>query len=284
MSNYVIIGIHGLRNKPPADNLQALWARGILDGLQRNEGRTSDEGPRFKMVYWADVTYPEGSLDPRDYPVYDGTGKFPEYEEGFWASLRAFGSDLLDTPLDAAKQLTGIDPAGEVFLRKRFEDLHRYYNEADIRDALRKRMRDALTSPENVGKRVMVIAHSMGSIVAYDTLRLIGQERRDIVVDHFVTIGSPLGLPTVKYKIWEENDRVRTPSIVRKWTNLSERRDPVAFDTHLARDFKPNDAGVAVRDDLVINDTVPGKGLPDFHSSVGYLRTPEMSRIIRDFI
>jgi hypothetical protein len=41
----------------------------------------------------------------------------------------------------------------------------------------------------------------MGSIVAYDVLRLIGDERPDFTIEHLVTIGSPLGLPYVRRKI-----------------------------------------------------------------------------------
>jgi hypothetical protein len=54
----------------------------------------------------------------------------------------------------------------------------------------------------------------MGSIIAYDVLRIIRRETPPVPVDHFVTIGSPLGLPHVKTKIYEENDLVRTPSVV----------------------------------------------------------------------
>ena len=60
----------------------------------------------------------------------------------------------------------------------------------------------------------MLIGHSMGSIIAYDVLRIVGRQTPLVPVDHFITIGSPLGLPHVKTKIYEENDLVRTPSVV----------------------------------------------------------------------
>lgn len=68
----------------------------------------------------------------------------------------------------------------------------------------------------------MVIAHSMGTIISYDVLREIGREHPGMTVEHYVTIGSPLGLPHVKKKISEENRLVRTPSIVRRWSNLAD--------------------------------------------------------------
>jgi hypothetical protein len=84
------------------------------------------------------------------------------------------------------------------------------------------------------------------------------------------------------YKIKKENPLVRTPSVVDKWTNFADRRDPVAIDVHLSGDFEANSNGVAVRDDLVIND-YPGSP-PIHHKSYGYLRAPEVSDAIRNFL
>ncbi|ATX79782.1 hypothetical protein Ga0123461_1366 [Mariprofundus aestuarium] len=100
----------------------------------------------------------------------------------------------------------------------------------------------------------MVVSHSMGTIVAYDVLRAIGKKHPQLKVARFVTIGSPLGLPHVKYKIAKENDAVRTPSVVQQWSNFADRRDPVALDVHLADDYAANAAGVQVSDGLVSND------------------------------
>ncbi len=40
MSN-IIIGIHGLSNKPPRKELQDGWRDAILEGLKENEGLSS---------------------------------------------------------------------------------------------------------------------------------------------------------------------------------------------------------------------------------------------------
>jgi hypothetical protein len=88
-----------------------------------------------------------------------------------------------------------------------------------------------------------------------------------------------LGLPHVKQKIAQENSLVRTPSVVRKWSNFADKRDPVALDVNLSGDYAPNDDGVKVEDDLVANDW---GGI--HHKSYGYLRAPEVSRVIRNYI
>jgi hypothetical protein len=80
----------------------------------------------------------------------------------------------------------------------------------------------------------------------------------------------------------QENDLVRTPSIVARWTNFADRRDVVAIDAKLGDDYEPNDQGVKVADLPVINayrsplDRSPADK-PNYHKSYGYLRTPEMS-------
>ena len=100
-----------------------------------------------------------------------------------------------------------------------------------------------------------------------------------MIIDHLVTLGSPLGLPHVKYKVAQESPFVRIPSVVKRWSNFADKRDPVAMDTHLAGDYAPNDNGVLVKDDLVANDWGG-----THHKSYGYLRTPEVSKTIKDFI
>ena len=69
------------------------------------------------------------------------------------------------------------------------------------------------------------------------------------------------------------------------WKKIADRRDWVAFDTHLADDYEPNAQGVKVEDDLVIITYVsPKTGRANEHKSYGYLRAPELSRLIRAFI
>jgi hypothetical protein len=109
-------------------------------------------------------------------------------------------------------------------------------------------------------------------------------------VPYFVTIGSPLGLPHVKGKIIKERNYdpdVRTPSIVTKsWKNYADKDDMVSVDVHLKGDYGKNKHGVWVEDDLVANDYIgPLEGAEENpHKSYGYLRTPELSRHIKNFL
>ena len=53
----IVIGIHGLGNKPPAPQLKKWWLKSIHDGL-RAIGKESMKIP-FELVYWADIINPE---------------------------------------------------------------------------------------------------------------------------------------------------------------------------------------------------------------------------------
>ena len=83
---------------------------------------------------------------------------------------------------------------------------------------------------------------------------------------------------------------MRTPSAVRKrWVNFGDRKDPVALDVHLRNDYDKNKHGVRCEDDLVYNDyRVAKRGETEphrnHHKSYGYLRTPEFSALVRDFL
>ncbi len=283
--SHVIIGVHGLANKPPEDTLAGWWRDSIIEGLARNQQRKSKD-IAFDMVYWAHCGYERPIPNNENKEPYKkatgGQGPLPIYKDGWWDDVVAGFADVAATPLDWAKRYFGIDEIADAVLGAKLKDLAQYYEDESYREKTRELLKKKLDL--YAGRRIMVIAHSMGTIIAYDVLRRLGREDPSARIDHLVTIGSPLGLPHVKYRIYQENDRVRTPTVVAKWTNLADRRDPVAADVHLAGDYAANDRGVEVRDDLVINGYVSPEKEPNYHKSYGYLRTPEISALIRSFI
>ena len=309
----VIVGIHGLANKPKESTLAEWWKKSITEGLRKNcEIQNLDF--EFQMVYWADFLYKNTMHWEEDFnfdslyntqPYVEADPEaLEEYEDTWGDWFRKEAQDFLGAVTDNLHRFKGMDNLGDWALgrTKVLRDLDFYYDEDRMvknpnsppdRKQARRVLMDDLT---NVllplkGREIMLISHSMGSIIAYDVLRNIGQEDREFEIDHFVTIGSPLGLSFVKENIIMERtydteaERVRTPTAVSKgWNNFADKKDPVAFDTHLRDDFKANRKGVRVIDDLVKNDYVSPKGKPNHHKSYGYLRTPEVSEHIRDFL
>ena len=280
--SHLIIGIHGLANKPPREIQHRGWLDAMREGLRRNCG-IPEASIDFTSVYWADVLYPRPlNPDPEPYTKEPGKGPLKRYRDGWHTQLSAGALGFGGRAVDGLKVWFGMDKLADLILARKLADLHRYYTNRKLHDELQSRLLNALQ--QAAGNRIMLICHSMGSIIAYDVLRELGRVDPRFVVDHFVTIGSPLGLPHVFYRIRRENRLVRTPTIVRQWSNFADRRDPVAVDIHLADDFEPNDAGVGVRDDLVINGYRNPAGRPNHHKLYGYLRAPEVSEVIARFI
>ncbi len=303
----LIVGIHGLANKPDKDVLARWWRDSIAEGLDRNESIDSPSFD-FEMVYWADQLYRYPLHQDEAYnfdKLYNGEpyreagpGELTEYREGFLDSVRAKVQDWGGSIVDYAHRKFGMESVGSWLLGKLLKDLAFYYDEErKIGDPprLARTVLDETLEKELVphaGKKIMVIAHSMGSIIAYNVLRDLGQKHGNVHVADFVTIGSPLGLPYVKAQIVRErgyDPRVRTPTCVKdQWVNYADKKDPVALDIRLRDDYTANASDVRVTDDLVSNTYwTPGKGNKhdeNHHKSYGYLRTPEVSRHIRAFL
>src|SRR5215510_4305931 len=201
MAESILIGIHGLKNKPAKDLLARWWAQSLAEGLHRNHGLTSSL--RFELVYWADVQYPAPIPQPEienPYIKAEGQGPLRRYDGSALDKVRAIAEKWGGRTIDKGKELIGLSPQVDHLLGMAFDDLRDYYRALEVRTKIRTRLASALQQHRD--KRVCLLAHSMGSIIAYDVLR--AQERQPPAIDHFVTLGSPLGLPVVTQHIRDE--------------------------------------------------------------------------------
>ena len=168
---------------------------------------------------------------------------------------------------------------GDAVLRK-LTDLITGMALPDVQDFLfepehRKQMEDVfLARLRSGGNPFVVIAHSQGSMIAYDVLRQL--TKADVDVQLFVTIGSPLGLPPVRsaFKQWTKRSKLPFPACVSEWINVAAVGDVVALDRDLADDIGPQGSGtfrdyVIDRQERDANPLFSGNA----HSSMGYLST-----------
>lgn len=298
----VVIAIHGLRNKPPKELLQEWGQMAMKEGL-KNIG-SDVELPEFELVYWADILY-DKPLSPKEENPESPYFLDEVYTPDF--------SELMSVPhkfrLKAVKILKKIiyklflkedyklryPFLAKNFIHNNFRDLEVYFAEnceksesvdCIAKKQINKRLIDVLKKHHD--KQVFLIAHSMGSIIAFDVLSFIAKETK---INTFVTIGSPLGAPFVTSRIakmskvkGQEYIKLQTPEAVYKnWFNFSDIMDNVAFDHILADDFSENSKGVKVIDQLVTN-TYKMDGISNPHKSYGYLRTPEFIRRLVEFL
>lgn len=276
-----IVYVHGNGNKLAKDALKAKWDTALF-------GR--DMGETTRMAYYADLHYPQPL--PLEESVTFDQGALesfgasdPEDIEQFRSDLRAemeaeFGeldpgmASLLDRLIDEEATLEEEDPPQDSGLEalptrwlrtralrrltKRFaKDVYRYFFEGADTD-MKARVQEQL---DDLDGPIVVVGHSLGSIVAYDVLNELAEGSKDIRL--YLTVGSPLGMKEVQDHLSQPQ---RVPPDVGTWTNLSDRKDVVALDATLKGEFAPEDK---VTDHKVDNWT------NNNHSIQGYLDKPE---------
>lgn len=296
----VVIGIHGIGNKPPKDLLKEWWLKSFSEGLKKinSNNRTFD----FEIVYWADIFNKEPLL-PED--AKDKNSPFikesyvPEEESVLdkTPGFRKKAADFLEKYYDKiiVDEVMSLEyPTLTNFLiHYNMRELEAYYSKEDfyyqgekrlIKEVMIERLNNVLMRFRE--KKIMLVAHSMGSMIAHDTLM---NNLSNLKIDTFVTIGSPLGQKYVLKKMESEykNDstsRLKVPeNILKNWYNLSDPEDQVAVVHSLSDIYKENSKGMKVIDKLVKNNYV-NSGDRNPHKSYGYLRTPEFAEILSNFL
>jgi hypothetical protein len=283
MTTKLIIGIHGLNNKPGPDILRDWWMAAIDEGISRNcEGQGA--GVDLELAYWADLMYP-APLAPAEqaepYVAAAGSGSLPRAGRSIRRIARARIQEGVGKVLERVLGAPVAEEAVRDAVETRVPDLHRYKHHRAIQDAIRERLWERLRAAHAGSRPIMLIAHSMGSIVAYDVLRAAGRTLPGLRIAHFVTLGSPLGLTEIKEIVARP---LRVPECVARWSNFADPRDYAArWDTRLSNDYRANRNGVTIADHLVINGYVSPSGKRNPHKIYGYLRTPEVSELIASF-
>ena len=300
--------IHGIANKPPADELIRIWRRALESApapLPLGSLSVSSS-----MVYWADLLYAEPEQDTGAFEgvhentaaAIDGAGgppppepRTPE-ERAFLASLRAKMTALSDEQINSgAAPDVPPEPHGQLervplpwFIKKWFldaflRDVHHYLFDitfappgkqpVPIQRTIRQRFVDTL-SAATVTRPHVVVSHSLGTVIAYDCLKRVTECP---AVDGLITLGSPLGLDEIQDKLqpeWTRADGFPNKR-AKVWANQYDLLDPVCgVDPALGDDFRRRGLS-AVEETMVRND---GKWR---HSIVKYLRQPDLARVLR---
>ena len=239
----------------------------------------------FALAYWADLVYSAPiplSKNPEPYLPAVGRGPLPRGDTSVRAVATARVREGMEKLLEKLLTAPLVENIVRDALESKYPDLHRYRHHPVTRHDVQEQLREALRTAHAQSRDIMLIAHSMGTIVAYDVLRRAGRTLPGLRVSHFVTLGSPLGLGGIGEIV---AGPLRVPDCVARWSNLADPRDYAAeWNTRLSNDYRANRAGVVVSDRLVTNGYVNTQGRPNPHKIYGYLRTPEMSELIADFV
>lgn len=288
-----ILFVPGKNPKPPPElHRPQLW-RCLLDGVRRARPAVAEALAGcpgvFELVAWNRLFYDRDKDITLDLPwiahllARPGASAADRREARAWRRrLARWSYQLIDLLPGAARWVP--DPAVRASLR----EIDRYF---DNRDGVARRIRDRLKSQLvpalEAGQRVLLIGHSMGSIIAYDCLwELCHRDRGRGVLDELMTLGSPLGLNLVQRRLLghDRRGRGRYPCRLRRWVNVSAEGDLVSVDRRLADDFGAMRALGLVAE---IEDHARGvytwfrdaRGL-NAHRSYGYLAHPVVGELV----
>ncbi|MFI6853036.1 hypothetical protein [Streptomyces sp. NPDC050416] len=245
-----ILCVHGVGKQQSGERtLLAEWIPALRDGMTR-AGVTAPIGDGdVTMAFYGDLFLPPGQRLDGDDPHLGWWDVSPGWETdllmGWWGqaaaaephimapgaqNLLSGTSRTVQTALLALSQSRFFAGLAEKALISDLKQTHRYLTDPELRKTARDRVR-ALLGPDT---RV-VVAHSLGSVVAYEALcATAGHEVRS-----FVTLGSPLGIRNL---IFDRIEPVPVSGIgswpgppSTTWTNVADERDVVA----LVKDLRP---------------------------------------------
>lgn len=250
----VVLLVHG-RGMVDRDSAatRKFWVDALRGGIKGATGDSLVAERDVRVVWYADVLDPSASAGC-DYDRADPRARRDAAEDPDLKSLVSLAGNLLGS-------LTGLiaDTESTSELRGLAADAS-FLGDARKRCASERRLADAIERARTEGRPIILVAHSLGALVAYDYL----STRTDTgLVIRFVTIGSMLGSP-VRHLIigGDSTDTLSRPASVKDWVNIRNEQDPLAVPLSIGRDIATN----------------PPADEPDAHEMVGYLHGAATAR------
>jgi hypothetical protein len=285
-----------LNPKPPPEIYRAQLARVLSAGLRRTRPRAADwlaeHGDRFVLVAWTYLFYGAHRDVSVDLP---GIARLLEQTEASAEDLRELGSWSRrwlrwSHRLGDAWPFVGRRLAPQN-TRRLMHEANRYLKDRDgVGSAVRGVLRATLEAAWQGGDRVLLIGHSLGSVIAYDTLwELTHVQRASGEVSLLVTLGSPLATRFVQRSVQGSRrvDAARYPHNVRRWVNLSARGDTTALQPRLKpRYHQMLDLNLidSIEDFVDFDNFFRGSLGLNAHEAYGYLAQPLLAEIVGDWI
>lgn len=294
MATKQIIYVPGKNPKPEAAQHRELIWRTLVEGVRRSDravaGTLQASYEQFHLVSWNYVYYHVYKDITKDIPWIDALiNKHGPTEQDIRDahSWNIWLSRFVLTLGDHIPLLIRLLPEE---LRSTANEIDRYFNNTDnvagkIRDLLKQALRPMLEKQDDV----LLIGHSLGSVVAYDTLwELSRQEGVKGKVD-FLTLGSPMGMHYIHRRLLGMNGKGEKsyPDLIRHWINLSAVGDVTALNQNLNESFHAMlEQGLveSIEDHChgIYNYFRSDAGL-NCHRSYGYMVNPAVGSIIADW-
>ena len=297
MKKTAFVFVHGVNEHDPVLLEMRQWRQSLKKG-----GTDADLlGIKSEFAFYADWFF-KGSNRPDLSAAPSGVER--DYQaaiDGFERSLSATGAvsnAAEDREFFGGFDITTLIPkrVTRFVLKPLFEQLFQYFQNAEIkhpqknktakaRDIIRQSFVDAVKRARDFAGdegKVIVLAHSMGSVVAYDCLQHVDDCPK---VDGLITFGSPLALDFVLNGLKDANGdafkKTYPTNLKADWHNIYSRFDAAArFDTNFEAEFGTSPVH-KVRSQLIVNPALNKIGgkirlLSSAHDLQGYLRHSSM--------
>lgn len=237
MTNKHIIYIPGKNPKPlPEQHKELLW-KTMMEGIRRADEHTAkalqEQFAQFHLISWNHLFYNTYKDITPDIPWIDAliNQHGPSVED--IREANSWGAHLSRILFTLADHMHFLIPLLPREVKSAAKEINHYFNNVnniayDIRGLVKNELRPIIAKNEPV----LLIGHSLGSVIAYDSLwELTHEENLQGKVD-LLTIGSPLGMHYVRRHLLGMNGhgKISYPKLIRQWINISSEGDLIALE------------------------------------------------------
>ena len=261
------------------------WSDALRHGL-RSAGYARPDDLDIRFAFYGDLWRP----DRREPDDDERGGAQPDNLDAPPSAVQAsVGAELLGPRPDeerldwrrlgqVVRALDDVFGVGELLLTRFLVDLDEYFRDPAMRAAALERV--AAVCQADAGP-VLLLGHSMGSIVAYDLVASRGA--RPLGVAGLLTFGCPLGMKSLYRHVAELHPGTPFPPDLDRWTNVYNDEDFATIVPALA-DLFPGAGGRRVED-------VPAQGREPSvlapargHDPIVYLSSKGLGRAVRELL
>lgn len=223
--SYYVIFIHG---RGSAASKKKTWERGLLEGLERCAFRFDSVelrsilcSPKYSVFLAPHFEIPEAyQRRQKDRPTSSKRGA-RQYQKRLEALQEEIGKGFPhDMPARMVKRVTSSHKVAERIIGARYKDVRRYTDESQRRAYIIDEIIDQLPGEG----RCVLVAHSLGSIIALD---LLACWPKGLHIDLLLTAGSPAALGPVRQHLEGHRSPEFPYQRVSVWVNVYDANDPV---------------------------------------------------------
>lgn len=290
----LILYVPGLKPKPEPQVHRRELFRCLHEGVRRVDAplaeRLQQHAGCFDVVGWTYDFYGEHRDIELDLPGIEGVLE----QQSATAEDKAFAGSwqrrVLRWIYRTGDYLPFLIPQlADENMALHLRDLRRYvHNDNDIAEYTRRLLKVPLRAADRSGRPVLLIGHSMGSVIAYDALWQMSRKANDASVDWFVTMGSPLGQHYIQRRLLS-HDAVREeryPDNIGTWINISAIGELTAIDMNLRNDYgEMLEMGLVRRfEDHQVYNYFHLDGELNVHAEYGYLVNDVTARLVCEWL